>query len=98
LSPSPELQKAFHDQSISCRALVRSYLDRIAAYNGKGPAINAILTLNPSAMTEADTLDAAFVKGGSGRPAPLRADRPQGQLTQPRPRTDLIVAGLISGS
>jgi amidase len=33
----PELQKAFHDQSISCRALVRSYLDRIAAYNGKGP-------------------------------------------------------------
>ncbi|MGA7329869.1 MAG: amidase family protein [Rhodomicrobium sp.] len=59
------LQKAFHDHSISCRALVQTYLDRIAAYNRKGPAINAILTLNANALAEADALDAAFMKGGA---------------------------------
>jgi amidase len=62
----PELQKAFHDHSISCHALVQTYLDRIAAYNKKGPAINAILTLNAKALAEADVLDAAFAKGGAG--------------------------------
>jgi amidase len=64
----PELQKAFHDHSINCHALVQTYLDRIAAYNKVGPAINAILTLNASALAEADALDAAFAKDGAVGP------------------------------
>ena len=34
------------------------------AYNKQGPAINAIITLNPSALEEADRLDQAFKAGG----------------------------------
>lgn len=64
----PELQKAFHDRVITCHALVQTYLDRISAYNRKGPAINAILTPNASALAEADALDAAFARGGAVGP------------------------------
>lgn len=42
---------------LSCHALVQSYLDRIAAYNAKGPALNAVQTVNPRALAEADSLD-----------------------------------------
>ena len=40
------------------------YLDRIAAYDKKGPAINCIISLNPTALEEADRLDAAFRTSG----------------------------------
>lgn len=43
---------------LSCRALVQAYLDRIAAYDKRGPALNAIQTLNPRALAVADSLDA----------------------------------------
>jgi Asp-tRNA(Asn)/Glu-tRNA(Gln) amidotransferase A subunit family amidase len=40
------------------------YLDRIEMCDKKGPAINAIITVNPTAMEEADRLDAAFKASG----------------------------------
>jgi Asp-tRNA(Asn)/Glu-tRNA(Gln) amidotransferase A subunit family amidase len=40
------------------------YLDRIAAYDKQGPAINAVISLNPTALEEADRLDASFRKSG----------------------------------
>ena len=43
---------------------MQTYLDRIEAYNKQGPAINAIITLNATALEEADRLDAAFKAGG----------------------------------
>jgi len=43
----------------SCRAVVQAYLDRIAAYDKAGPALNAIQNVNPRALLEADSLDAA---------------------------------------
>ncbi len=36
------------------------YLDRIEAYDKKGPTINAIITVNPRALEEANRLDAAL--------------------------------------
>src|SRR5258708_22852570 len=60
----PELQRAFRQHRLSCRTLVQPSLDRIAAYDKSGPHLNAILTLNPSALAEADAHDAAFAKGG----------------------------------
>jgi amidase len=39
-------------------------LDRIEAYDKNGPAINAIISLNPDALTEADRLDAAYKAAG----------------------------------
>jgi len=40
------------------------YLARIDAYDKKGPAINAIITINPKALDEADRLDKAFAASG----------------------------------
>ncbi len=48
--------------------LVQTYLDRIAAYDKNGPAINAIIALNPAALAEADRLDAAFRSSGLAGP------------------------------
>jgi hypothetical protein len=38
---------------LTCRQLVQAYLDRIAAYDKRGPALNAIQNVNPRA-TSAD--------------------------------------------
>lgn len=49
---------------LTCRQLVNDYLDRIAAYDKNGPALNAIVMLNPSALTQADDLDRRFAASG----------------------------------
>jgi hypothetical protein len=43
---------------------MQMYLERIAAYDKKGPAINAIISLNPTALEEADRLDTTFRRTG----------------------------------
>lgn len=48
----------------TCRELTRAYLARIDAYENKGPAINAIVTVNPRALEEADRLDAGLEETG----------------------------------
>jgi Asp-tRNA(Asn)/Glu-tRNA(Gln) amidotransferase A subunit family amidase len=49
---------------LTCRALVGQYLRRIEAYDKNGPALNAIVVVNPDAITQAEDLDARFAKGG----------------------------------
>ncbi len=49
---------------LTCRELVQAYLARIEAYEKKGPAINAIILVNPKALEEADRLDAALKETG----------------------------------
>jgi Asp-tRNA(Asn)/Glu-tRNA(Gln) amidotransferase A subunit family amidase len=44
------------------------YLDRIEAYDKKGPAINALITVNSQALQEADRLDELFKKSGLSGP------------------------------
>lgn len=53
-----DLQSAMTTGRTSSRALVEAYLARIAVYDQHGPAINAIVTLNPQALAIADALDA----------------------------------------
>ena len=43
--------------ALTSRALTQAYLDRIAAVDKAGPAINAIIELNPNALRDADALD-----------------------------------------
>lgn len=50
----PEMQKAMKDGRVSSRQLVEQYLQRIALYNS---FINAVITVNPKALEEADRLD-----------------------------------------
>lgn len=59
-----DIHSAYKVRALTVRQLVQIYLDRIAAYDRKGPAINCIISLNPSALEEADRLDAAFLKSG----------------------------------
>src|SRR5204863_343061 len=47
-----------------CRALVDAYLKRIDAYDKRGPALNAIVVINPNATREADDLDRRFAQAG----------------------------------
>ncbi len=49
---------------LTCRGLVDAYLARIAAYDKNGPAVNAIVTINPDATRIADDLDRRFAQGG----------------------------------
>ena len=50
----PEMQAALRDGRITSRELVTRYLIRIATYEDK---LNAVLTVNPKALDEADVLD-----------------------------------------
>ena len=59
-----EVHSAYASRQLTCRQLVQMYLDRIEAYDKRGPAINAIITINPDALAEADRLDAAFKASG----------------------------------
>lgn len=59
-----DIHAAFKTGRLTARQLVQMYLDRIDAYDQKGPAINAVISLNPDALSEADRLDAAFKKTG----------------------------------
>jgi Asp-tRNA(Asn)/Glu-tRNA(Gln) amidotransferase A subunit family amidase len=59
-----DIHAAYQAGTLSVRALVQAYLDRIAAYDQNGPAINALISLNPKALEEADRLDAAFKASG----------------------------------
>ncbi len=54
----PEAREAMETGRLTCRQLVQGYLDRIAAYDSAGPGLNAIQTVNPRALLEADSLDA----------------------------------------
>lgn len=59
-----DIHAAFKTGRLTARQLVQMYLDRIDAYDQKGPAINAMLAINPEALSEADRLDGAFKKAG----------------------------------
>lgn len=52
-----DLQGAMESGTLTARALTQAYLDRIAAVDQAGPQINAVLEVNPDALTIADTLD-----------------------------------------
>lgn len=49
---------------LTCRALVGRYLGRIAAYDKNGPAINALILINPEVEKQADELDRLFAQSG----------------------------------
>jgi Asp-tRNA(Asn)/Glu-tRNA(Gln) amidotransferase A subunit family amidase len=59
-----DVHKAFKAGKLTARQLTQMYLDRIEAYDKKGPKLNVIISLNPQALNEATKLDAAWKKGG----------------------------------
>ncbi len=59
-----DIHAAYKSGQLTCRQLIQMYLDRIEAFDKKGPAINAIITINSDALEEADRLDAAYKASG----------------------------------
>jgi Asp-tRNA(Asn)/Glu-tRNA(Gln) amidotransferase A subunit family amidase len=55
---------AMRARTLTCRTLVQRYLDRIDAYDKRGPAINSIVIVNPAALAVADSLDRRFAREG----------------------------------
>lgn len=52
-----DLGRAFETGSLTSEELVTTYLARIAAYDQDGPALNAVIHLNPRALETARALD-----------------------------------------
>ena len=61
----PELQAAMEDGVVTSRQIVTQYLARIAAYDDRGPALNAMIALNGRALDEADALDRERAASGA---------------------------------
>jgi amidase len=55
-----EIHHGLQSGELTCHSLVEQYLDRIKAFDQQGPAINAMLYVNPKALDEADAMDRQF--------------------------------------
>lgn len=64
-----DFNAAFDAGTLTSKQLVQLYLDRIAAYEDQGPALNSIIYLNPDALDQAAKLDAE--RNGSGPRSPM---------------------------
>src|SRR5258708_35691491 len=58
------IHAALEAKTLTCHSLVQQYLARITANDKQGPAINALVTLNPNALATADSLDLRYAKEG----------------------------------
>ncbi|MEP6691507.1 MAG: amidase family protein [Gemmatimonadaceae bacterium] len=54
--------------TLTCHALVEHYLARIDAYDKRGPAVNAIVLVNPAALATADSLDRISARSPAAGP------------------------------
>jgi amidase len=51
------IHAALDAKTVTCAQVIRHYLDRIAADDDRGPAVNAIITVNPRAIETAEQMD-----------------------------------------
>jgi hypothetical protein len=66
-----DLEAAYISGRTTARAVTPAHLDRIEAYDKRGPFINSLITVNPRALEEADR----FCSGrSSAPPATCRAN------------------------
>src|SRR5829696_2044568 len=63
-----QIHDAMKSGRLTCRALVDTYLRRIQAYDKNGPALNALVVINPDALTQADDFDRRFSQTGLAGP------------------------------
>jgi amidase len=59
-----DLEASYLSGRTTARAIAQAHLDRITAYDKRGPLINALITINPHALEEADRLDALLKTTG----------------------------------
>ena len=54
--------------TLTCEALVQGYIDRIEAYDDTGPALHAVININPRALDRARMLDRNYAVDGPSGP------------------------------
>lgn len=59
-----QLHAALTSGRVTARQLVQGYIDRIRAFDQDGPKLNAVVVLNPSALDEAEAVDAERRESG----------------------------------
>lgn len=59
-----DVHAALASGELTCVQLTKLYIDRIEAYNLKGPTLRAILTVNPKALDVAAEMDRTYKAGG----------------------------------
>ncbi|MEM7051772.1 MAG: amidase family protein [Acidobacteriota bacterium] len=59
-----QIHAAMRSGRLTARSLVQQYLDRIAAYDQQGPALNSLVSLNPKALERAEALDRELAESG----------------------------------
>jgi len=95
-----QIEAAFRDGSLTCRALVQQYLRRIDAYDKNGPALNAIVLVNPDALKDADELDRRFRQSGPVGPlhcVPVIVKDNYETADMPTTAGSLSLAGMMTG-
>lgn len=64
----PELQSAMASGETTSRELVKQYLERIKAFDRKGPELHTMLYINPDALEQATALDRERTSSGARGP------------------------------
>ena len=59
-----QLHAAYLEGKTTAREVTEAYLERIEAYDKRGPYLNALITVNPNAVADAANLDAALKSTG----------------------------------
>src|SRR3954470_8751851 len=96
-----QIQSSFRDGSLTCRALVESYLARIDAHDKKGAALNAIVMVNPDALKTADDLDRRFRQSGPVGPmhcVPVLVKDNYETIDMPTTAGSLSLKGMMTGA
>jgi Asp-tRNA(Asn)/Glu-tRNA(Gln) amidotransferase A subunit family amidase len=60
-----DLQAAYLARSVTAREVTQAYLERIDAYDRRGPYLNSLITVNPDAVHVAEQLDAQLRATGA---------------------------------
>ncbi len=59
-----DIHAAYRAGATNARAVTQAFLERIEAYDRRGPALWSIIATNPEALARADALDRHFAKSG----------------------------------
>ena len=63
-----EIHRGLQSGNLTCHSLVQQYLERIKAYDQQGPALNAMLYVNPKVLEQADDMDKQLKRGTKIKP------------------------------
>ncbi len=95
-----DIESALRGGAITCRSLVSQYLARIDAFDKNGPALNAIVAVNPDALKIADDLDRRFAQSGAVGPlhcVPAIAKDNYETADMPTTAGSLSLKGMMTG-